>query len=101
MDLTSIDSILELIKGINPILLIIGYFLFKDKIDALFVKKPVVPPVVDPTVPVVPVVPVTPVVPSPHPLVDTIISQILPALLPMIIKLIQDQVKLSKEADKV
>ncbi len=101
MDLTSIDSILELIKGINPIFLIIGYFLFKDKIDLWFKPKPPVPPtppVIDPTVPVVPVVPV---VPSPHPVVDTIISQVLPVLIPMLIKLIQDQVKSAKDEAKL
>lgn len=100
MDLTSIDSILELIKGVNPIFLILGYFLFKDKIDALFVKKPVVPPVVDPTVPVVPPVVPPVVVPNPHPVIDNLITQILPTLLPVLIKLIQDQLKAAKDEVK-
>lgn len=95
MDLTSIDSILELIKGINPIFLIIGYFLFKDKIDLLFKPKPA-----DPTVPVTPVPPVVvPPAPVERPILNLVTTQILPVLLPILIKLIQDQIKSAKAED--
>lgn len=94
MDISAL--IAQLTQGNNPILIIlaIGVYLFREK---LFPPKPVTPPVVTPVDPTVPVAPVTPVVPSPHPVVDTIVTQVLPVLIPMLVKLIQDQVKSAKD----
>lgn len=96
MDLTTIDGILEIFKGINPLFLVIGYFLFKPQIDAWMNKpKPVPTPTPAPTPTP------TPSDPTPErPVIDAIVKQILPVLLPVLIKLIQDQVKVSKEEDK-
>jgi len=90
-----IESIFTMLKGINPIFLIIGYFLFKDKIDAWLTKKPV-----DPAVPVTPATPPVVVTPAPvdRPVLDLITTQILPVLLPIVVKLIQDQVSKEKES---
>ena len=75
------DQIFSFVKE-NPFLLIVAYFLFKDKIDALFTKKPeVVPLPVPGTGPVV--VPV--VSPNDTPLIDAI-TKLLPIILPVLLQ---------------
>lgn len=78
------DQIFSFVKE-NPFLLIVAYFLFKDKIDALFTKKPEVVPVPVPgTTPVV-------VTPEEKPIINAIL-----ALLPVILPVILAQVEKSK-----
>jgi hypothetical protein len=76
------DQIFSFVKE-NPFLLIVAYLLFKDKIDALFTKKPETVPVPVPnTTPVV----VTPVVsPNDTPLIDAI-TKLLPIILPVLLQ---------------
>jgi hypothetical protein len=80
------DQIFSFVKD-NPFLLIVAYFLFKDKIDALFTKKPA------PAVPV-PVPGTGPVVvttPEEKPIINAIL-----ALLPVILPVILAQIEKSK-----
>ena len=89
-----LNSILALVTG-NPLLLFLAYFLFKPQIDAWINK----PKPVDPTPTPTPTP--TPVDPTPdRPVIDAIVKQVLPILLPVLIKLIQDQVKSAKAEDK-
>lgn len=92
----NLDQLLETIKGINPIFLIIGFFLFKDQIMALF-NKPTTP-VPTPTPTPVPV-PTPAPAPVDRPVIDAIITQVLPVLLPIVIKLIIEQIKSEKEKE--
>jgi hypothetical protein len=86
-----LNQIMEFAKT-NPIVLIIAYFLFKDKIDPFLAKlmpgTPAVPVPVPPGTPVVPVV----VAPSEdRPVLDAILK-----LLPLIIPIIVSQIEQSK-----
>jgi hypothetical protein len=81
------DQIFSFVKD-NPFLLIVAYLLFKDKIDALFTKKPLPVPVPVPnTTPVV----VTPATPEEKPIINAIL-----ALLPVILPVILAQIEKSK-----
>lgn len=84
----NLDALMEFVKA-NPLILMLAYFLFKDKIDPLFSKlfsflgggsQPVtvVPP---PAVPVVPVV-------EERPVIDAIMK-LLPVILPVVLAQIE------------
>jgi hypothetical protein len=79
------DQIFAFVKD-NPFLLLVAYFLFKDKIDALFTKKPA--PVVPVPAPGTPVVVTTP---EEKPIINAIL-----ALLPVILPVILAQIEKSK-----
>ncbi len=92
MDFSQIFS--QLFQGNNPLILILVLFLFKDQIFSIFTPKP---PVVPPVPPVIPPIVVPPSPIPDRPVIDAIVTQILPVLLPLIIKLIQDQVKAEQQ----
>jgi len=96
MDLT---QLIESFQGINPIFILIALFLFRDQIATIFKPKPVDPvPAPGPTPVPVPVPAPTP----DRPIVDVVVKQVLPILLPILIQLIQDQVKVKlSETEKV
>lgn len=93
-----LSKIWELVMS-NPLLLILGLFLFKDELKSLlgFIKlpTPVKPDPVVPT-PVVVVPPPSPVGPD-HPIVDTLVS-ILPTLLPILIGLLKQKAEQESKA---
>lgn len=80
----------KLLEGNNVFLLIIAYFLFKDKIDAFFKKVPAPVPVVPGPV----VVPVP--TPDERPIIDAVLK-ILPMILPL---LMQEAVKAHDSAQQ-
>ena len=88
----------QLFQGNNPILLLLAFFLFKDQIFAIFTPKP---KPVEP-VPVPPVVPVPVPAPTPdRPIIDAIVKDVLPVLLPVLIQLIKSETtKLAAEQPK-
>lgn len=88
------DLLTQLLQGNNPLIIIavLAFFFFKKD---LFPAKPA-----DPAVPAPPATPPVVVAPAPvdRPVLDLITTQILPVLLPIVVKLIQDQVSKEKES---
>lgn len=77
--------------GDNWVVIVLAFFLFKDKIFALLTPKP------KPADPVPPPVP-GPVAPE-HPLIDQIIKTVLPVLVDLVLKQVVPAVKAQARAE--
>lgn len=84
------DFLQSLLQGNNPILILLAFLLFKDQIFSLFSPKP--KPVDTVPVPLPgPAVPAVPAVPAPDRPVLDVVTQLLPVILPLIVKMLEDK----------